>query len=83
MIPPFDPNQAPDQPGIDPKKAQSSDSSEVRYVMASEAAAEDKMTMADKMAIMAGIGCAQLIRLFIIFGAVGILILVIFLVTHV
>jgi hypothetical protein len=51
-------------------------------MMASEASSEDKMTIGDKMAIAAGIGCAQLLRFVIIFGAIGLLILVIFLVTH-
>jgi hypothetical protein len=82
MMPPYDPIQNPDRPGIDPVKSQASDPSEVRYMMASEASADDRMTIGDKMAIAAGIGCAQLIRFFIIFGAVGLLLLVVFLMTH-
>lgn len=82
MMPPYDPSQNPDRPGIDPVKSQTSDRSEVRYMMASEASSDDKMTIGDKMAIAAGIGCAQLLRFLIIFGAIGLLILVIFLVTH-
>jgi hypothetical protein len=82
MMPPYDPSQNPDRPGIDPVKAQTSHQSEVRYMMKSEASADDRMTFGDKMAIAAGIGCAQLIRFFIIFGAIGLLILVVFLVTH-
>lgn len=40
------------------------------------------MTVADKMAVMAGIGCAQFLRLLIIAAAIGIIFLVVFLVTH-
>jgi hypothetical protein len=83
MMPPFDPDQKPERLGIDPVKSQASDTSEVRYVMASEASGEDRMTLGDKMAILAGIGCAQLIRFVIIFGAIGILILAVYVVTHI
>lgn len=81
MIPPNDPRLRPDEPDLDPTGRQAPDP-DVRYVTSSEAAPEDRMTVADKMAVMAGIGCAQFLRLLIIAAAIGIIFLVVFLVTH-
>lgn len=55
----------------------------VRYVSPADAADEDRMTVLDKAAVVAALGVAQLIRLFIIFGAVGLIVLVIFVAQHV
>lgn len=81
MLPPYDPNLKPDEPQLDPTGRQAPEP-DIRYVTSSEANPDDRMTFLDKMALMAGIGCAQFLRLLIIAAAVGIIFLVIFLVTH-
>lgn len=53
------------------------------YVSRSEATDDDKVTWLDKLAIVGAVAFAQLIRLFIIFAAVGIIVLVIFIAQHV
>jgi hypothetical protein len=73
MMPPFDPlvEHQTDQEG-------GAQSPEIHYVSSGEADEEDRVTSLDKLAIVAAIGVAQLIRLAIIFGAVGIVILIFF-----
>lgn len=56
---------------------------EFEYVDKSEASDEDRVTVMDKLAIVGAVAMAQLIRLFIIFAAVGIIILIIFIGSHV
>jgi len=81
MIPPFDPNEKPPGPSLDPTGRQSPEP-EVRYVAVGEAEPEDRMTLADHMAAVAGIGCALTVRFLLIAAAVGIIIGLIFLVHH-
>ncbi len=82
VLPPYDPNLKPDEPDLDPTGRRQAEP-DVKYVMASEAAPEDRMTAIDKMAVVAAIGCAQFIRLLIIAAAIGLIILVFFVVSHV
>ncbi|GEM_PF-6500215 len=81
ILPPYDPNLKPGGPDLDPT-GRAAPEPDVRYVTSEEAAPEDRLTYLDRMALMAGIGCAQFLRLMIIFAAFGILFLVIFLVSH-
>ncbi len=81
IVPPFDPNQKPEGPEYEQMGSRGS-TPQIEYVTRAEARPEDKVTFADHMALLAAVGCAQAIRLLIVFAAVGIIVLVIFLVSH-
>jgi hypothetical protein len=81
-LPPYDPNLKPPAPKLDPTGRQEPEP-EYRYVTMSEAHEDDRMTALDKLSVVAAIGCAQLVRLLIVFGAIGIIILVIWIGSHV
>ena len=76
IIPPVGPSSPPDREG----EGQDPD---FYYVTHRDATEEDRVTVLDKMAMVAAYGLAQLIRLFIIFAAIGLIILVIFILQHV
>lgn len=75
MMPPYDPVSPPD---MDRELGRDQHETDLRYLGEWEATDEDKLTFADRLAIVAGLAAAQLIRLLIIAAAVGLVILVIF-----
>jgi hypothetical protein len=76
VMPPFDP--------ISERQGESTDAGqqvdpEFRYVSEWEAGDEDRVTFLDKLAIVGAVAVAQLVRLGIIFAAIGIIVLFFFL----
>jgi hypothetical protein len=61
---------------------QTSETPDFYYVAPGEAKEDDKVTWQDKVAIMAALGLAQLIRLFIIFAAFGLIALFFVIASH-
>jgi len=78
ILPPVGPSSAADRD--DSLIGQTPD---MYYVSAKEATDDDKVTWMDKLAIVGAVAFAQLIRLGIIFAAIGIIILVIFIAQHI
>jgi hypothetical protein len=81
MHPYYDPNAKPPEPKLDPT-GRPMPEPELRYVTASEATPEDRVTALDKMAMLAGIGCAQFLRLLILVAAVALVFVLLYLLSH-
>lgn len=77
----IDPNEKPPTTSPDPAGRDSAEP-DFRYVTASEARPEDRVTFLDYLAAYSAVGCAQFLRLLIIIAAIALLFGIVYLITH-
>ncbi len=80
IIPPYDPNERPDRHPLDPTGRQAPDP-DMKFV-SGETAEDERMSVADHMAVMAGIGCAITLRFALLGVVVAIVIGLVYLSMH-